>query len=95
MSEQDHDLQVTDGSATAFQDRLIVGVKNGLAITNGAGPTTVAVTFAEGLPATYAVFVSSNTAFTAMNVTLKVSTGFSVTFTGAASSSTFDVLVIG
>jgi hypothetical protein len=95
MAEQEHDIDLVDGSTATFTDRLIVAVKNGLAITNGAGPTTVAVTFLEGLPATYAVFVSANTAFTAMNVTAKTSAGFSVTFTGAASSSTFDVLVIG
>jgi hypothetical protein len=98
VAEQEHDIDLVDGSTAAFTDRLIVAVKNGLAIPNGSATQSLAVTFLEGLPATYAVFVTVNgavaTAFTTY-ITAKTSAGFTVNCVGTTSSTTVDVLVIG
>jgi hypothetical protein len=93
MAIDKHTMQVVDGSSAIFTDRTIVGVLTGVVSTTGVNQVT-AVTFAEPLPATYAVFVMPNQNLTAF-VTAKTSTGFNVTLQGtAAGGITFDVLVV-
>jgi len=93
MAIDKHSTHVLDGTTSTFTDRTIVGVQAGVVSTTGVNQVT-AVTFAEPLPATYAVFVTPNQNLTAF-VTAKTSTGFNVTLQGtAAGGITFDVLVL-
>jgi len=101
MAIDQHTIHALDGSSSTFTDRTIVGFKAGVAnlIGGGAGQTvTTAVTFAEGLPATYAVVVTPNQAAAAW-VTGKTSAGFNVNLAPLVAANTlavgtFDVLVL-
>lgn len=101
MAIDKHTIQVLDGGLGTFTDRSIVGAQAGVAnvIGGGAGQTvTTAVTFAEGLPASYAVFVTANQAALAW-VTGKTAAGFNVNLAPllagtTLSVGTFDVLVL-
>jgi len=93
MAIDKHTSQVLDGSMSTFTDRTIVGVQAGVVSTTGVNQVT-AVTFAESLPATYAVFVTPNQNLVPF-VSGKTSAGFNVTLQGTGSAGVaFDVLVI-
>jgi len=100
MAIDKHTMFVLDGSSAIFTDRTIVGVLVGVAnASGGAGAAvTTAVTFAEGLPASYAVFVNPGQDAT-WYVSAKTSAGFNVVLTSrlaanSVASGTFDVLVV-
>jgi len=93
MAIDKHTAMVLDGSTGTFTDRTIVGVQAGVVSATGVDQVT-AVTFAEQLPATYAVFVTPNQNLVPF-VTAKTSAGFNVTLKGTGTSGvTFDVLVL-
>jgi len=101
MAIDKHTIQVLDGGLGAFTDRSIVGAQTGIATAVGGGAgqaVTTAITFAEPLPASYAVFATSNLAVT-VNVTSKTNAGFNVVITPVLVGTTLgagllDVLVL-
>ena len=94
MSIPVHTVQVLDPQpGNDFYDRVIVAQKVGVAVTNGTNPT-LAVTFSEGLPQVNGVWVSVNTASLTYFITAKTASGFTINFTGTASSTTADILVV-
>lgn len=95
MAIAKHVINVLDpAEGVDFFDRVILAHKVGLAITNGTNPT-LAVTFTDGLPQNYSVFVACNQSLVPF-ITAKTSTGFTVNLTGTASGGTctIDVLVV-
>jgi hypothetical protein len=91
-----HSVMVLDPAAgTDFYDRVIVGQKVSLAGPTGAGTQTLAVTFTDGLPQFYSVFVEANIQMQTW-VTAKTSTGFTVNCNngGTIPANTLDILVV-
>ena len=77
-------LDMVDGSGQTFSDRLIAGLKLGVANTSGGtgGAVTTAVSFPAGaLPASYAVFVDPGQPGVFASVSSKTTSGFSVVLT--------------
>jgi hypothetical protein len=96
MSIPVHTIQVLDPqTGNDFFDRVILGQKTGIAYTASAG-ASYNVSFSEGLPQAYSVFVSLNSASSGgpPYVTNKTSTGFTITIPGTPTAGLMDVLVV-
>lgn len=94
-------LHTLDGTSAAFTDRVIVGYQIGVANVAGSGAgaaVMTAVTFAESLPSSYAVFVAPNQDAVAY-VSSKTTSGFNVVMNPRLAANTlaagaFDLLLV-
>lgn len=100
MSLDLHTIAVADGSVLASNDRIAIGVQNGLANAAGAAGVTVsvAVVFAN-LPPNYTPVVNPGQGC-GWSVTNKTANGFTVNLipfvsTASIAAGTFDVAVFG
>jgi len=96
MAIDKHTVAVLDPSATVdFFDRTILGQKIAVAYTATAN-ATYAITFTDGLPQNYSVFVSLSSVSSGGPpfVTAKTSTGFTVTIPGTPTAGVMDILVV-
>jgi len=95
MASAVHTVQILDPqSGTDFYDRVIVAQRIAVPYTATTG-TAYPITFAEGLPSAYSVFITPSTdILKPAGVTLKTSTGFTVTLPGAITvAGVMDILV--
>lgn len=86
---------VLDPTTSSDLDKVVLAQKLAVAYTATAN-ATYAITFTDGLPPNYSVFVSLNSASSGGPpfVTLKTSTGFTITIPGTPTAGVMDILVV-